>query len=73
MEKRKDFTGMDPAIHRLAKTNASAKGLSIREYLANLITADSKKKRRKMWKYLTEILEEILILALSVFLGLAFY
>ena len=45
MEKRKDFVGMDPKIHKLAKVNASAQGVSIRKYLAHLITTDTERRK----------------------------
>ena len=46
MEKRKDFTGIAADIHRLAKTQASAQGMSIRDYLAKLINQDTEKGRK---------------------------
>ena len=46
MEKQKVFNGIDPAIHRLAKTQAAAQGMSIRDYLAKLIKADSRKRNK---------------------------
>ena len=46
MDKRKDFTGIEPSIHRLAKTQASAQGMSIRDYLAKLINQDTEKGRK---------------------------
>ena len=48
MKKRKDFCGNGSGdSNRQAKTLASAKGVSIRKYLADLVMDDAKKQREK--------------------------
>ena len=44
---RKDFTGVSPETHKLAKILASARGLTIREYLTEVIKAEFEKMNRK--------------------------
>ena len=47
MEKQNVFNGIDPEMVKvLAKTQAAAQGISIRDYLAKLIKAHSRKRNK---------------------------